>query len=74
MALRSVDAVISLPPMKQDTDYEKLVLTLKPHIIALTSPDPHIEHKKKFAQAIGARVVSVIKRIPRYSSTAIISR
>ena len=74
MALRSVDAVISLPPMKQDSDYEELVHILKPPVIALTSPDPHIAHKKKFAHAIGARVISVIKRIPRYSSTAIISR
>ncbi|MCR4326911.1 MAG: adenylyltransferase/cytidyltransferase family protein, partial [Candidatus Roizmanbacteria bacterium] len=32
MALRSVDAVISLPPMKHDADYEKLVQTLKPHV------------------------------------------
>ncbi|PJE63457.1 glycerol-3-phosphate cytidylyltransferase [Candidatus Roizmanbacteria bacterium CG10_big_fil_rev_8_21_14_0_10_45_7] len=74
MALRSVDAVINLPPMKQDHDYEELVWALKPHVIAVTSPDPHMAHKKKFAHAIGARVVSVIKRIPRYSSTAIISR
>lgn len=74
MALRSVDAVIALPPMKYDHDYQELVQALKPSVIAITSPDPHIEHKKKFAHAIGARVISVTKRIPRYSSTAIISR
>ena len=38
-SLRFVDKVIALPPMKSDSDYEKLVRKVNPDIIAVTAGD-----------------------------------
>lgn len=69
-ALRSVDAVISLPVMKIPKDYEELVAQLKPSFIAVTSPDPKVTNKKKMAHQYGARVVTVNRRVLPHSSSA----
>lgn len=61
-ALSFVDNVLLLPTMTCDSDYETLVMKLKPNIIAITSGDPYQKHKKKQAKKINARV-AVIKKI-----------
>jgi len=38
-SLRFVDKVIALPPMKSDSDYEKLVRRVNPDIVAVTQGD-----------------------------------
>jgi len=38
-SLRFVNKVIALPPMKSDSDYEKLVRKVNPDIIAITQGD-----------------------------------
>jgi len=70
-SLRFVDKVISLPPMKTDSDYKKLVLKVKPQIIAVTQKDPFLDKKKKLACLVGAKVVEIPK-IKASSTTKIV--
>ena len=46
-SLRFVDKVIALPPMKSDTDYERLVHRVNPDIIAITYGDTKNTHGVK---------------------------
>lgn len=46
-SLRFVDKVIALPPMKSDSDYEKLVRQVNPDIIAVTYGDTKNTHGVK---------------------------
>ena len=61
VALSCVDEIIELPPMKTDAEYNDFVLTIHPHIIAITEGDP-IKNKKEIqAASIGAQVVEIPK-------------
>ena len=46
-SLRFVDKVITLPPMKSDLDYKKLVHRVNPDIIAITDGDTKNTHGVK---------------------------
>ncbi len=60
-ALRFVDEVMPLPTMTTDTDYFNLVNQIRPGIIAVTSGDPYIEHKRRQATAVGAQIIEIRK-------------
>ncbi len=60
-ALRVVNEVIALGPMKTDQDYRTLVARVRPAVIAVTQGDPMIEKKREHAASIGARVVAIPK-------------
>jgi len=60
-SLKCVDEVISLPPMKSDAEYAKLVTDIHPAVIALTQGDPMIEKKQAHAHLVGALVVTIPK-------------
>lgn len=68
-SLSSVDHVVMLPPLKTDGDYDNLVTSIKPAIIASTSMDPQRIHKKRQAKRIHARLVDVVDRIQNVSSS-----
>lgn len=70
-ALHTVDFVIPLPFFESDENYFRLVKTIKPDIIAVTSGDPLLEAKTRQAEAVNGRIVEVIKRLPDYSTTKI---
>ncbi len=53
-ALRSVDLIVLLPMMENDSDYLNLVMKIKPDIIAVTEDDSHIEKKRRQAKEVGA--------------------
>ncbi len=61
MSLNFVDEVIILPDVMKDKDYEKLVRSTHPHIIAVTAGDPVLKKKKGHAKKIGAEVVEIPK-------------
>ena len=62
-ALESVDLIVLLPMIENDSDYLNLVIKIKPDIIAVTENDPHIEKKKGQAKEVGGelKVISFIK-------------
>ncbi len=67
-SLNFVDEVISLSPMKNDDDYKKMVMKIKPDIIAVTKGDTKKNKKEKYASEVNAKLVE-IKKIPGFSST-----
>lgn len=69
-SLNFVDKVIKLPEMKTDRDYEKLVLRIKPDIIAITERDKSKQQKLRCANLVKARLVE-IKKIETPSTTKI---
>ncbi len=68
-SLRPVDYVVILPDMNTNTDYDKLVLSLKPDIIAATKDAEQSIHIKRTAKLAGAEPAFVVNRISNRSTT-----
>jgi len=68
-ALTSVDYIVQLPNLKNDTDYDRVVSQIRPSIIAITAKDPNIVHKIRQAKQINGKVVRVLQRISDQSTT-----
>ena len=62
-ALRSVDLIVLLPMMEDDSDYLNLVAKIKPDMIAVTEEDPQIEKKRRQAKEVGGelKIISLTK-------------
>ncbi len=71
-ALRAVDIVVLLPDEMTNDRYDSLLQEIKPAIIATTQYDPNRNHKKRQADAIGAKVIAVNKYIPSVSTTKLL--
>ena len=57
--LRSVDLVVLLENMKNDSDYSDLVMRIRPDIIVVTEGDPYTEMKKWQAREVGGRLKTI---------------
>lgn len=68
-SVRSVDYVVNLKNIKTNDDYDKLIINLKPDIIAATKKSQQIIHIKRQADLIGAEIALVINRISDKSTT-----
>lgn len=68
-ALQSVDCIIMLENMTNNSCYDKIIIQIAPDIIAATNPDPYIKHKKRQARLVNGKTVYVIQRIRNYSTT-----
>jgi len=66
--LRSVDYVLSLPPMERHEEYESLINRIHPDLIAWTSEDKYAEQKRKQAESVGAEF-RIIEKVLSYSSS-----
>lgn len=71
-ALKSVDAVIPLPYMETEKEYDEVVRRVKPDIIAVTFGDPQIDHKKRCARQAGAKLKYVAALTGNYSTTKLL--
>lgn len=71
-SLRHVDYIISLTKILKDKDYDDLVIGIKPNFIAITDGDKNHMHKKRQAEKIGAKIIS-LKRFKDKSTTRILS-
>ncbi len=67
-AISYIDYVVNLPFMKSDKDYDQLVLTIKPDIVAITENDPYLERKKKQVKLVGGEI-KVIPMAQTFSSS-----
>ncbi len=72
-ALKAVDLVITIPVL-EDLGYDELIKQIQPDIIATSSQDPGIKHKKRQAQMIGAKLICVTAKIEGYSTSNIIQQ
>lgn len=72
-SLKFVDQVISLPPMKSDADYRRMVVRIHPKIIAVTKGDPVINKKKAHAASVGASL-RIISKLEVSSTSAILRK
>jgi rfaE bifunctional protein nucleotidyltransferase chain/domain len=70
-SLRSVDLVVLLPMMEDDTDYLNLVKKIKPGIIAVTENDPQMEKKRRQAEEAGAEL-KIIPFTKTFSSSKLV--
>lgn len=68
-ALNEVDYVVNLPPLETNNKYDDLIFKIKPSIIATTKGDPHRAHKERQAKMINGKVVDVIDRISKESTS-----
>lgn len=71
-SLSMVDYVIILKPNMLNTEYDDLVVGIRPTVIATTKGDLFRHHKERQAELIGAKVVDVILPIKDYSTTKLI--
>lgn len=70
--ISDIDYIILLKMPVSSKYYYDLVKNLSPDIIAVTSGDPLIEVKIHQANMVGGKVVEVIKRDTKHSSTKLI--
>lgn len=68
-ALACVDYVVLLPEMKNDSEYDNLIIRLMPDIITTTKNDPQGIHNERQAKKVNAKVVYVTNRINNKSTT-----
>lgn len=73
-SIKFVDFIITLPLMKGDLDYDKLIVKLDPDIIATTSGDKSIAHKKRVAKLTKAKLIAVTKMLPTYSTSRLLNQ
>lgn len=69
LGLKAVDFVIPLPFLSSNADYDHIITSIHPDIIATTKNDPSIAHKQRQADAIGAKVLEVTNYIPHKSTS-----
>jgi cytidyltransferase-like protein len=70
--LTEVDFIILLKTPTSSQYYYNLVKLIRPAIIAVTKNDPLLNIKKDQASIVGGKVVEVMERDPKHSSTQII--
>jgi rfaE bifunctional protein nucleotidyltransferase chain/domain len=70
-AIRFVDYVIKIPFFQTNDGYDKLILRLKPSILAVTKGSSALEHSKRQAKKVDAKLIEVIGNIPEKSTTKI---
>lgn len=72
-ALRMVDYVITLPPAMTNAQYDDLVISLKPAIIATTEGDPTRHHKQRQAELVKGMVIDVTPPIRDKSTSHVVA-
>lgn len=72
--LSSVDIVVMLIDFKSDEEYFELVKKIKPDIIAITEGDSLKNIKMKQAKIVKGKVITVMKREKKYSTSSIIGK
>ncbi|MCL4353856.1 adenylyltransferase/cytidyltransferase family protein [Patescibacteria group bacterium] len=70
-SIEDIDYVILSEKKKNNKKYDKLVVNLAPNVIATTSGDKNMHHKKRQAELIKAKVIEVIKQLREKSTSRI---
>jgi rfaE bifunctional protein nucleotidyltransferase chain/domain len=67
--IQCVDYILKLKNMTNNDHYDKIMVEMRPNVISTTYGDPHVNHKKRQAELIHAKLVYAIKKIGNYSTT-----
>lgn len=67
-----IDYIVLLNKMTKDEYYDKLMIQIKPDIVAITDKDPQIEQRKKQCILVNAKLKIVIKKIDAVSTSKLI--
>ena len=70
--LEVVDYVVTLPSIKENTEYRAIVEEIQPAVIAVTEGDINITYKEEHAKAVGATVKTVVSMLHPFSTSSII--
>lgn len=71
-ALNVVDFVVLLPANLTDKDYDRIVIQIKPAIIATTKGDPFRMHKERQAVLINCKIIDVTDIISDQSTSRLV--
>lgn len=72
-ALRSVDSVVCLPNIEDEREYAQIIKNIKPDIIAGTFGYGNVEHLKRCAKLVGAKLKYVTKIVGEHSTSRILN-
>jgi len=72
--LSFIDVIVPVPDSANDQTYINVVKELEPDIIAITKGDPLTEIKKRQAELVGGKVVEVMTRNKKFSSSKLITK
>ncbi len=72
--LPSVDYIIPLKGVTKNNEYDKLIVQIKPDVIAMTKGEPGLKQRKRQASMVGAKVKLVIARVKEKSTTGLINK
>lgn len=74
-ALDCVDEVIVLPDkFNSDQEYEKILLSVRADVYAVSENSPFIENKKRICRKAGVKLRVVNRYNPEYSTTKLINK
>lgn len=72
-SLQTVDFIIPLRGMTKNEEYDRIMIQIKPDIVAMTKGDPSIPQRIRQCEKIGAKLKLVIEKIDGISTTALVS-
>lgn len=72
-ALDCVDRVVCLPFIENDSEYDLIIKKIKPDIIAVSSGYGNVNHHRRSAKLVGAKLKFVTAKIGNYSSSKILT-
>lgn len=72
-SLQTVDFIISLTGMTKNEEYDRIMIQIKPDIVAMTKGDPNVAQRIRQCEKIGAKLKLVIEKIDGISTTALVS-
>lgn len=74
-ALNCVDEVIVLPDkFNSDEEYEKILLSVRADVYAVSENSPFMENKKRICRKAGVKIKVVNRYNPEYSTTKLIEK
>ncbi len=71
-ALEAVDYIVPLVGMTKNEEYDRLMIQIKPDVVAMTAGDSEIERRANQCKAVGAKLKLVIKEVDKTSTTDLI--
>lgn len=72
-SIGDVDYIIPLAGVTTDEEYDRIMVQIRPEVIAITEGDSQTEKRKKQCESIGAELKVVINKIDNKSTTALIN-